>query len=146
MIILDNHESESILDQCSQRIAKGTKMIQLRSKGQLERYYIGKLNKLCQSNHVKLILNMPQMTYDEPCDGWHLTTKELLKFSSNEISGKKFIGASTHNLREVRHAEKMKMDYISLSPITKTPSHPNTKTLGWNKASLKLYSIQEFLY
>ena len=131
----DDHDSESIFDQCSQRIAKGTKMIQLRSKTQLDKHYIGKLNKLCQSNHVKLILNMPQMTYDEPCDGWHLTTKELLKFSSNEISEKKFIGASTHNLREVRHAEKMKMDYISLSPITKTPSHPNTKTLGWNKAS-----------
>ena len=78
---------------------------------------------------------MPHMTYDEPCDGWHLTTKELLNFSLNEISEKKFIGASAHNLKEVRHAEKMKMDYISLSPITKTPSHPNTKTLGWNKAS-----------
>ena len=78
---------------------------------------------------------MPKMSYDEPCDGWHLTTKELLNFLSNEISEKKFIGASTHNLKEVRHAEKMSMDYISLSPITKTLSHPNAKTLGWNKAS-----------
>ena len=43
--------------------------------------------------------------------------------------------ASTHNLKEVRHAEKMSMDYISLSPITKTLSHPNTEVLGWNKAS-----------
>ena len=131
----DNHDSESIFDQCSQHIANGTKMIQLRSKTQLDKHYIGKLNKLCQSHHVKLILNMPHMTYDEPCDGWHLSTKELLNFLSNEISEKKFIGASTHNLKEVRHAEKMSMDYISLSPITKTLSHPNAKTLGWNKAS-----------
>ena len=45
------------------------------------------------------------------------------------------IGASTHNLTEVKHAEKMSIDYISLSPINETPSHPNTKILGWSKAS-----------
>jgi len=38
-------------------------------------------------------------------------------------------------LLEVRHAEKMSMDYISLSPINTTPSHPNTKILGWIEAS-----------
>ena len=32
-------------------------------------------------------------------------------------------------------AEKNSLDYISLSPINETLSHPNTKALGWNKAS-----------
>ena len=52
-----------------------------------------------------------------------------------ELSEEKLIGASTHNLEEVKHAEKMFLDYISLSPINKTLSHPDTKTLGWTRAS-----------
>jgi len=131
----DNHNSISILEQCSQHITNGKKIIQLRSKTQLDKHYIDKFNKLCQLNHAKLVLNMPQMTFDEPCDGWHLTSKELLNFSSRELPDEKLIGASTHNLTEVKHAEKMSIDYISLSPINETPSHPNTKILGWSKAS-----------
>ncbi len=131
----ENNNTSSILEQCSQHIDNGIKMIQLRSKRQLNTQYIEKFNQLCQLNHVKLILNMPQMNFTEPCDGWHLTTKELLNFYSKELPEEKLIGASTHNLEEVKHAEKMSMDYISLSPINKTLSHPDTKTLGWSKAS-----------
>ena len=131
----ENHNTGSILEQCSQHIADGKKMIQLRSKLQLDKQYIEKFNQLCQLNGVKLILNMPQMNFREPCDGWHLTTQELLNFSPKELSEEKLIGASTHNLEEVKHAEKMFLDYISLSPINKTLSHPDTKTLGWTRAS-----------
>ena len=131
----DNHNSKSILNQCSQHIANGTKIIQLRSKTQLDKLYIDKFNKLCQLNHAKLILNMPRMTFEEPCDGWHLSSKKLMDYSSKELPDEKLIGASTHNLTEVKHAENMSLDYLSLSPINETPSHPNTKTLGWNKAS-----------
>lgn len=131
----DNHNSSETLALCKEHIANGTKIIQLRSKHQLEKSYIEKYNKLCQLNNVKLILNLPQMTFEEQCDGWHLTTKKLMNFSTKELAEKRLIGASTHNLLEVRHAEKMSMDYISLSPINTTPSHPNTKILGWSAAS-----------
>ena len=131
----DNHNSSKTLALCKEHIANGTKIIQLRSKHQLEKSYIEKYNKLCQLNNVKLILNLPQMTFEEQCDGWHLTTKKLMNFSTKELPEKRIIGASTHNMLEVRHAEKMSMDYISLSPINTTPSHPNTKILGWIEAS-----------
>ena len=85
----ENHNTSSILKQCSQHIADGKKMIQLRSKLQLDTQYIEKFNQLCQLNGVKLILNMPQMNFREPCDGWHLTTQELLNFSPKELSEKK---------------------------------------------------------
>ena len=131
----DNHESGSILHQCTQHIADGVKIIQLRSKHQLDKSYIEKFHKLCELSNVKLVLNMPQMTFKEQCDGWHLTTKELLKFSSTDLPEEKLIGASTHNLMEVKHAEKISMDYVSLSPINRTLSHSDTQALGWSKAS-----------
>ena len=110
-------------------------MIQLRSQVKLNKNYIEKFNRLCELNQAKLILNMPKMTFKEACDGWHLNTKELMAFSSRELSNDKLFGASTHNLEEVMQAEKNSLDYISLSPINETLSHPNTKALGWNKAS-----------
>ena len=73
------------------------------------------------------------MTFKEQCDGWHLTTKELLNFSSTDLPEEKLIGASTHNLMEVKHAEKISMDYVSLSPINRTLSHPILRLLDGAK-------------
>jgi 8-oxo-dGTP diphosphatase len=47
----------------------------------------------------------------------------------------KLFGASVHCLNEAKHAEQISADYISLSPINETLSHPNTQSLGWNNAS-----------
>ena len=84
----DNHNSSETLALCKEHIANGTKIIQLRSKHQLEKSYIEKYNKLCQLNNVKLILNLPQMTFEEQCDGWHLTTKKLMNFSIKRAARK----------------------------------------------------------
>ena len=131
----DNHNSNSVIEECNQRLSVGEKIIQLRSKSQLNKTYIDKINKLCQLNQAKLVLNMPHMVFDEPCDGWHLTSNELMASSKREFPDDKLVGASAHNLIEVKHAEKISVDYISLSPINETLTHPKNKILGWEKAS-----------
>jgi len=131
----DNHNSNSVFEECNQRLSEGVKIIQLRSKSQLDKAYIDNFNKLCQLNQAKLVLNMPHIDFDEPCDGWHLTSIELMTTSTREFPDDKLFGASTHNLIEAKHAEKISVDYISLSPINETPSHPQTQILGWEKAS-----------
>ncbi len=67
------------------------------------------------------MLNIPHMVFDEPCDGWHLTSIELMATSTREFLDDKLVGASAHNLIEAKHAEKISVDYISLSPINETP-------------------------
>ena len=131
----DNHNSNSVFEECNQRLSEGVKIIQLRSKSQLDKAYIDNFNKLCQLNQAKLVLNMPHIDFDEPCDGWHLTSTELMTTSTREFPDDKLFGASAHNLIEAKHAEKISVDYISLSPINETPSHPQTQILGWEKAS-----------
>ncbi|MDH5173983.1 MAG: thiamine phosphate synthase [Elusimicrobiota bacterium] len=44
----------------------------------------------------------------------------------------RFIGVSTHNLREAIKAEKEGADYISIGPIFPTPSKPELKQIGLN--------------
>ena len=131
----DNHNSNAVFEECNQRLSEGIKIIQLRSKSQLDKAYIDNFNKLCQLNQAKLVLNMPHIDFDEPCDGWHLTSIELMTTSTREFPDDKLFGASAHNLIEAKHAEKISVDYISLSPINETPSHPQTQILGWEKAS-----------
>ena len=131
----DNHNSNAVFEECNQRLYEGIKIIQLRSKSQLDKAYIDNFNKLCQLNQAKLVLNMPHIDFDEPCDGWHLTSIELMTTSTREFPDDKLLGASAHSLIEAKHAEKISVDYISLSPINETPSHPQTQILGWEKAS-----------
>ena len=131
----DEHESDLVINQCSQHLRDGFKIIQLRSKSYLENTYIEKIYQLCQLNQAKLILNTPNKTFNEPCDGWHLTSNEVMAIKERPFDENKLFGASVHCLNEAKHAEQISADYISLSPINETLSHPNTQSLGWNNAS-----------
>ncbi|ANQ67092.1 hypothetical protein GS41_07715 [Candidatus Pseudothioglobus singularis] len=131
----DEHESDLVINQCKQRLRDGIKIIQLRSKSTLNNTYIEKIFTLCQLNQAKLILNTPNKSFKEACDGWHLTSNELMEIKERPFDEKKLFGASVHNLNEAKHAEDISADYISLSPINETLSHPNTGVLGWENAS-----------
>jgi len=131
----DEHHSESVIKNCREHILTGTKIIQLRSKSSLDQSYINKINRLCHDNQIILILNTPNKTYEELCDGWHLTTDEMLSLKERPCGNNKLLGVSTHNTLEAEHAENISADYISLSPIHSTPSHANISPLGWQAAS-----------
>ena len=131
----DNHHSESVIEKCHEHIITGTMIIQLRSKASLDQSYIDKIYRLCQDNQASLILNTPNKTYQELCDGWHLTSNELLSLKERPCDKNKLLGVSTHNSLEAELAENISADYISLSPINSTSSHPHIPPLGWQAAS-----------
>jgi len=131
----DDHHSEAVIENCREHIIAGTKIIQLRSKTSLDQSYIDKIYRLFQDNQISLILNTPNKTYQELCDGWHLTSHELLSLKERPCGNNKLLGVSTHNALEVEHAENISADYISLSPINSTPSHTRILPLGWHAAS-----------
>jgi 8-oxo-dGTP diphosphatase len=131
----DNHQSDKVFNECKKRLSNGIKFIQLRSKTSLDTTYIEKIHRLCRENQAKLILNTPNKTFNEPCDGWHLSSLELMSLKERPVIEEKLIGASTHGIDEALHAENISADYISLSPIEKTLTHPNSIPLGWKDAS-----------
>ena len=131
----DNHQSDKVFNECKKRLSNGIKFIQLRSKTSLDTTYIEKIHRLCRKNQAKLILNTPNKTFNEACDGWHLNSLELMSLKERPVIEEKLIGASTHGIDEALHAENISADYISLSPIEKTPTHPNSIPLGWKDAS-----------
>ena len=130
----NNEPEEVLLEQLASHLNTGTKMIQLRAKTVLDSSFIERFYQTCQDANVKLILNTTNKTFCEPCDGWHLTTEELLSLDSRPCGTDKLLGASTHNLNELKHAEVIDVDYISIAPVEPTKSHPNRASLGWDKA------------
>lgn len=44
-------------------------------------------------------------------------------------------GVSCHNADEILHAQKIGADYLLLSPVLPTSSHPDAESLGWDQFS-----------
>ena len=88
-----------------------------------------------QQNNVKLLFNTPNKTFDESyCDGWHITTNEMFKLDSRPCADDKLLGASTHNLKEALTAQKLGADFVVISPVQATQTHPDTIPIGWDTA------------
>jgi 8-oxo-dGTP diphosphatase len=65
--------------------------------------------------------------------GLHLNSSSLMQLESRPIDNNVLLGASCHSLAELKQAEKIQVDYVFLSPVKPTKSHPHTNVLGWEK-------------
>ena len=67
-------------------------------------------------------------------DGLHLTSARLMSLTCREEFSGRFLGASCHSLEELNRAVALKCDYVTLSPLSATSSHPETPAIGWLEA------------
>ncbi|MNR36392.1 hypothetical protein D3C85_1543040 [compost metagenome] len=74
---------------------------------------------------------------DFPAAGWHLTSTQLRKYASNgrPFPRERWLAASCHNAEELALAEQMGVDFVTLSPVQPTLTHPEAQPLGWEQAS-----------
>lgn len=67
-------------------------------------------------------------------DGLHLTSERLMSLTDRKEFAGRFLGASCHSLEELNRAVALKCDYVTLSPVNATASHPETSAMGWLEA------------
>ena len=67
----------------------------------------------------------------EQVDGVHLPARGPRRDSA--AAGRGLLGISCHCEREVRAAGAMGADYVFLSPVLPTASHPGAAPLGWRR-------------
>lgn len=131
----NNHQSNDWMAKFNQKLTQDITLIQLRSKIALNSDFIAELHDKCKKNSIKLLLNTVNKTFDETyCDGWHLTTEEMLTLTKRPCANDKLLGASAHNLTEALKAQAMGADFIVISPVQATQTHPDTIPLGWDNA------------
>ncbi|MDO9204074.1 Nudix family hydrolase [Methylotenera sp.] len=117
----------------------GLKMIQVREK-QLTTAdllkFIKQLVALAKPYGAKVFLNSNlEMTIDSALElgiaGVHLSAKDLMELQKKPVG--MLCGASCHSSQELAKAESLALDYVMLSPVQATLSHPKAKPLGWDK-------------
>jgi 8-oxo-dGTP diphosphatase len=149
--ILDDAAPALLLVNLETILNKGIKLIQVRLKtltivaveSFLERAY-----PLCKNYNAWLLLNSAVKNAGAfEADGLHLTSADLLA-CQRRPEHKQWVAASCHNLEELRHAEKIGVDFVVLAPVLPTPTHPDAKVLGWEcfaewvaQTSLPVYAL-----
>ncbi|WP_248802118.1 Nudix family hydrolase [Pseudomonas sp. MWU13-2100] len=139
LITPDGLETPQLLKGIRQAIAGGIKLIQLRAPNGYDPQYrdlavdaVG----LC-AGKAQLMLKGPfEWLGDFPSAGWHLTSAQLRKYASagRPLPAERWLAASCHNAEELALAEQMGVDFVTLSPVQPTQTHPDAQPLGWEQA------------
>ncbi len=130
-------EMDTFLRYVESVLSRGYRLLQLRTKsldqGQ-QKVVISKTLTLCRQFNAALMINS-DLCYllsdkDELDVGVHLTGKALDELN-DKPSGYRLVAASCHSVNDIRKAEQLGLDFVTLSPVLNTSSHPGAKTLGW---------------
>lgn len=110
------------------------RMIQLREKGKRGRelYKMGlELREVTSRYSALLIINERfDIALAVSADGVHLPERSFPPSVVKRIAPNLMVGFSAHSLESALYAEREGADFITLSPIFPTPSHPEAKPLG----------------
>jgi 8-oxo-dGTP diphosphatase len=105
---------------------------------------------ICEQLGAELLLNLSEKWVSEinlkeiSFSGFHVDSKSLMKFSKRP-KGELF-SASCHTEKELEQALQLKADFVVLSPVQKTSSHPDMKPIGWDKFSALTENISVPVY
>lgn len=135
-----------------QALNAGYKLLQLRAPHLTVTEYkalAGRLQALC-AGRAQLILKGDLTWQTEfPEVGWHLTARQLHELAGQKrpLAEHRLLAASCHNLAELQLANALQLDFVTLSPILPTHSHPGAATLGWERAEqlLRHFNAPAFL-
>lgn len=93
-----------------------------------------KVLELTASYRAQVLINSDvALAKSLPGVGVHLNSAQLLQLAQKPEG--LLCGAACHNPQELLQAARLQLDYVTLSPVQPTLSHPDAKTLGWHQFS-----------
>lgn len=137
LITPDALEPADYLRWLDERLAQGASLILFRAPAFGVDAYLQQAARLllrCQKAGVPLLLHGdPDFLQELPAAGVHLPAHKLLALSHRPVSAHLWLAASVHDEAELQHAEAMGVDFVTLSPVKPTLSHPGASALGWTR-------------
>lgn len=121
----------------TQQLKNGLQLIQVREK-QLDNkklsQFASAVKALAKPFGAKVMLNEGiALAAEVGLDGVHLPSKALMQLKSKPEG--LLVSASCHHAAELAHAQSLALDFVTLSPVTTTESHPETNPMGWKAFS-----------
>ena len=135
-ITQDNNDPDVILKQVANTLRdQANAWVQLRapSLDQLKYTQLAmKLYGLCHEAGSKLIWNCPVNWYQIAfADGLHLSRSNLKDIKGRPIPTTQWLSAACHKLEELEDTQNW-VDYVLVSPVHKTMTHPKANALTWS--------------
>jgi 8-oxo-dGTP diphosphatase len=104
---------------------------------------------LCLEHGARLMLNEHAgLAATIAGAGVHLKAEQLLRIKDRPLAPDRPVAASCHNEEEIARACDLGLDFICVSPVLHTPSHPAAAVLGWQRferlcalSSLPVYAL-----
>ncbi len=134
-------EGEQFLARLAASMQAGVRLIQLRAKSLAVDEYRAlavEVAALCRDFGATLLLNgggeiATEMALKVEAGGIHLSSSELLPLSKRPLDKSLRLSASCHNASELQHACAVGVDFVVLSPVMPTNTHPGAEALGWQQ-------------
>lgn len=116
-------------------LSSGIRLVQLRAHQLPDPAFAAlarRIFPLCRAAGARLLLNRkPSSAAGLPCDGLHLTAHALRRLSARPVAPSRLVGASCHDSEELDLARRLGLDYVLLSPVKATATHPAGRALEW---------------
>lgn len=152
-ILNDDYANPERIEKCFiESVAKGLKNLQIRCKRASAEQFANSVGPLCvkaKTLGVEVILNGdPEIVKKTGAAGVHLSSRLLMEHRERPLSDEFRVGASCHDLDELLRAQQLRVDYVFLSPVRPTASHPGKVAMGWtkfaslvNRVSVPVYAL-----
>ncbi|WP_299200295.1 Nudix family hydrolase [uncultured Amphritea sp.] len=143
-------QSEQYSRFVSQAIQQGAQAVMLRAKHLTEAEQLSLYQQLSEAFPGFLIVwnGAVAAANIAAVSALHLSSERLMQLDSRERFKGSWLGASCHSEEQIRRAEQLGVDYITLSPVQKTSSHPEVVPMGWDEygrlvkeCSLPVYAL-----
>ncbi len=116
-------------------LANGLKLIQIREKHLCAvalKDFAQQVIALAKPYAAQVLINGDMSLVREVgAAGVHLSSQALMQLQAKPKD--LICTASCHNLQELDHAQHLMLDFVLLSPVKLTLSHPDTNALGWQQ-------------
>ncbi|RYY03589.1 MAG: Nudix family hydrolase [Gammaproteobacteria bacterium] len=127
---------DDFLTRIEDALKKGIRLVQLRmNETEVIFKVIEPINELCNKYSAGLLVNTSPSIFAQLKSreniGLHLNSRQLFNCQLRPVAENILLSASCHNQSEIEQAEKIGVDFIYLSPVLATKSHPHLEGIGW---------------
>ena len=138
---------EKFLEQLIATLQSGIELVQLRAKhlDRQEHLHVARLALAqCRHHGARLMFNGPiEMALEIGCDGVHLNSCTLMSLKELSVPEGMLVSAACHSADQLEQASRIGVDFVTLSPVLATQTHPEAEPLG-GSASLKSFLGKKF--
>lgn len=129
------NDHEAFLARAERALERGIRLLRLRAWSLDDAAYetlAHALQEKAENYGAALLLDRDaDMATRVGAAGLHLPANALKTLSERPLPTDRWFAVSCHDRDELKRAMDLGADFVTLSPVAATPSHPDTEPLGW---------------